>query len=88
MSMNLNELSAGQCARQLLNALNNGSDRDVRRALDGIAGLDCDAGVDARELEFRDLLVGIVEPIARSAQDSRSSKVAFQMLTHVAGFAA
>ena len=86
--MNLNELSAGQCARQLLNALNSGSDRDVRRALDGIAGLDCDAGVDSRELEFRDLLVSIVEPIARSGQDSRSRKVAFQMLTHVAGFAA
>jgi len=75
--------TAGECARRLLSALNSGSDEHIHRALDRISNLTAAESADSRELEFRDLLAGII-----SAQNFPSKQVMVQMLTHVATSAA
>jgi hypothetical protein len=85
--------TAGECARRLLDALNSGSDEGIHRALDGIADLNSSWSSDSQELEFRDLLAGIVEPMTAAvpeflcAQKSSSKPVVLQMLAHVASAA-
>ena len=86
--------TAGECARQLLNALNSGSDERVHRALDGIADLSRAGSSNSQELEFRDLLAGLVEPITAavpeflSAPNAASKQAVVEMLAHVARSAA
>jgi hypothetical protein len=83
MSANGEQVTAGACARQLLEALNSGSDEGVQRALSAIADLAIVPTPDSRELELRDLLSGLAEPFARGTHSARA--VAAQMLVHVAG---
>lgn len=86
----IEQSTAGECARHLLDALNSGSDEGIHRALDRIAHLNSAWTSDSQELEFRDLLAGIVEPITGavpeflSAQRCSSKPVVLQMLAHVA----
>ena len=90
MATHRKQLTAADCARQLLGALHSGSDENVRQALDQIVSLSSFTTGDVRELEFRDLLAGIADPIARGipeflAGDASSSKeISVQMLAHVA----
>lgn len=94
MSTNLEQCTAGEYARQLLEALSSGSDERVHRALDGIADLTRARSSNSQELEFRDLLAGLVEPISAgvpeflSAPIPASKHTVMQMLAHVASRAA
>jgi hypothetical protein len=91
MSTKVEHGTAGECARQLLDALNSGAQERVQQALDGIANLARGCSSDSQELEFRDLLAGLVQPISAavpeflSAPNAPSKQVVMQMLVHVAG---
>ena len=90
MVTNVQQRTASECSLELLDALNHGSEERVRRALDAIVSLSSAGTPDARESEFRDLLAGIAEPIARSMPEFRSARnssaqaISVQMLKHVA----
>jgi hypothetical protein len=91
MSTKVEHGTAGECARQLLDAVNSGSHARVHEALHGIADLASAGSSDSQELEFRDLLAGIVEPISAavpeflSAPNAPSKQAVMRMLVHVAG---
>ena len=90
MVTNVVRNSASECSQELLEALNSGSNERVRRALDDIVNLSSSTTSDSRESEFRELLAGIVEPIARAMPEIHSVRnwspqpISVQMLMHVA----
>jgi len=94
MWINVENGTAGECARQLLDALNSGSGERVHLILDGIADLTRARSSNSQELEFRDLLAGLIEPISAavpeflSAPIPPSKQTVMQMLAHVASYAA
>jgi hypothetical protein len=71
--------TAARCARGLIAALQSGSQQRVGSALVRIENLGSDKVMtaDARELEFRDLLAGIVQSVPMG-------DTALRMLEHVA----
>jgi len=82
MVTNVKPRTACECSQELLRALNSGSKSQVRRALDQIADLSSCETPDSRESEFRDLLAGIVEPIATA--NSSVAAISVEILVHVA----
>ena len=74
--------TAGGCASTLIAALESGSRERIGSALDRIAALPLHHTADATELEFRDLLAGLVEQLDTSEKPRRA--MAMRMLAHVA----
>jgi len=74
--------TAGGCASTLIAALESGSRERIGSALDRIAALPSHHTADSMELEFRDLLVGLVEQLGDGESSRRA--IAMRMLAHVA----
>jgi hypothetical protein len=73
----------------LIAALQSSSRERIGSALDCIANLDSHGARDARESEFRELLVGIAQMLDRPApmQETARRAIALRMLAHVAATA-
>jgi len=93
MQLNLDRQTAGGCARHLLAAFHSGSEERIGQAFDTIGGIPLPATMDSQELEFRDVLAGVMEPFrgpTRSVfeQSAGRKAAALQIIGHLARTAA
>lgn len=93
MQLNLVPQTAGGCARHLLAAFNSGSEEQIGWAFDNIGGMPLPATMDSQELEFRDVLAGVVEPfrgrtLSVLEQNAGRKAAALHIISHLARNAA
>ena len=90
MMANPVQYTAGEAARRLVAALYSESEEQIGQSLRAIASLPPAAPRDSQELEFRDLLTGIVERIEsrRAPLHTTQGAVALRMLEHLSRNAA
>ncbi|MGA2599763.1 MAG: hypothetical protein ABSH09_22545 [Bryobacteraceae bacterium] len=90
MMANPVQFSAGEAARRLVAALYSESEEQIGQSLRAIASLPPAAPRDSCELEFRDLLTGIVERIESRMAPLHTTQgaVALRMLEHLSRNAA
>ena len=87
MLMSVQPETAGNCAQKLIVALKCGMPDQIEHAVNRIVRLRTRVTCDSRELEFRDLLEGIVERLTAGHKPVESRLAALRMLAHVAGTA-